>query len=65
MNIIKVAKKAKEIVARPPVTCPVCGDTWFSPFDKLYVTTMDKCTMCSTDAEIEKISKFIFDMEII
>ena len=59
MNILEVARDAKEIVAGQPVTCP-CGEKWFSPFDKLYVKAYDKCTTCSDDEELERLGNNIF-----
>lgn len=58
-NIIEVVQKYKEIMSGPPVTCS-CGERWFSPFDKLYVTAYGKCTSCSTAEEIERLSENIF-----
>lgn len=59
MNLIEVAKKRDDVMASPPITCS-CGEKWYSPFDKLYVTAYGKCTECSTDSEIEGFSENIF-----
>lgn len=50
MNIVDVAKQAKEIVKYDnKVFCPKCGKEWFSPFDKLFVTAYDICIICHPD----------------
>ena len=50
MNIVDVAKKAKEIVIFDhKVFCGNCNDRQFSPFDKLYTEAYGMCYMCDTD----------------
>jgi len=58
-KIVDVARNKKEVMSGAPVTC-VCGEQWFSPFDKLYLATYGKCVSCSTSEEIEKNSGNIF-----
>jgi len=58
-KIVETAQNYKQIMSGPPVTCS-CGEKWFSPFDKLYVTAYGKCTSCSTTEEIEQLSENIF-----
>lgn len=60
-NIVEVAKNYKQIMASQPITC-TCGEKWFSPFDKLYVSAYGKCTSCSSSEEIEKLSENIFSI---
>jgi len=49
-NIVEVAKNATKMMASEPITCP-CGERWFSPFDKLYVSAYGKCTVCDNSDE--------------
>lgn len=58
-KIVEVARNHKEIISGTPVTC-ACGEMWFSLFDKLYVTTYNKCSTCSTPEELERLSENIF-----
>ncbi len=58
-RIVEVVQNYREIMSGPPVTC-TCGEEWFSPFDKLYVSAYSRCTTCSTAEEIEQLSESIF-----
>ena len=58
-NIIYVAENSQSIMKGNPITCP-CGETWFSPFDKLFVSAYDICRSCATDTEFEEMSENIF-----
>lgn len=60
-NIVEVAQNAKKIMSGAPVTCP-CGEKWFSPFDKLYVSAYGKCTKCSDADEIVELGTNIFNI---
>ncbi len=58
-NIVEVAEKSQSIMSGEPVTCS-CGEKWFSPFDKLFVSAYGKCTSCASDTEVEELSENIF-----
>lgn len=51
----------KLIMAGPPVTCP-CGEIWYSPFDKVYVTTYKSCVVCTDPKEFEEKSLPILNL---
>lgn len=59
MGLIETAQDYKKILLGPPIVCP-CGERWFSPFDRLYVSAYSKCTTCSTVEEIDELSGNIF-----
>lgn len=62
-KIIEVAKNIKEILKAEHITnCPICSEKQWSPFDKLYTETYDKCIDCSNEVEIEEKSKNIFKL---
>lgn len=50
-NIVSVAENAKKIASGPPVVCE-CGDTWYSIFDKLYVSAYNECKSCSDTSDL-------------
>jgi len=61
MSIYETAKNYEKVMASPPVICS-CGEKWFSPFDKLYVDAYGKCTSCSSEDEINKLSGDILNI---
>lgn len=62
MNIIEVAKNAKEIMASQNVYCHMCGEKQFSLFDKLYVSAYKICVMCDSEENVTKRSENIFSI---
>lgn len=58
-NIVEVAENSQSIMSGNPIVCP-CGEKWFSPFDKLFVSAYGKCTSCASDTEVEELSENIF-----
>lgn len=55
-----IENKAEILKFDNKVFCPICGERFFSPFDKLYIHSYGKCAGCSTDEEIEALSDNIF-----
>ncbi len=52
MGIIKTAKNRDEILVQPrSIHCPVCGEEYFSPFDRLFIYAYDECVSCIKDPE--------------
>lgn len=58
-KVIQVAADRGVIMSGPPIHCP-CGEKWYSPFDKLFVSAYDKCSTCCSEEELESLSENIF-----
>ncbi len=50
MNIMEVAEK-KDKILKPDnkMRCNKCGEQYFSPFDKLYISVKGICYICDSD----------------
>lgn len=60
MNIIEVAKQAKEIMKSQHIHCHICGEKQYSPFDKLYAMAYNTCVDCDTVDNVLERSENIF-----
>lgn len=57
-KIIQVAENRAIIMSGAPIYCS-CGEKWYSPFDKLFVSAYDKCCTCCSSEEWESLGKNI------
>lgn len=58
-KIVEVAQNCQSIIDGGPVICQ-CGEKWFSPFDKLFVSAYGKCVSCAPPDEVDELSENIF-----
>jgi len=62
-NILRVAKNYEEILkADNEVKCQVCGEKQWSPFDKLFAETYEKCVDCTDATDVERLGVNIFKL---
>lgn len=57
MSILEVAKDVEGIMAEKDLKCPVCGDTQYAPYDKLFTKAYNECPDCNSDEHEEYLRK--------
>jgi len=55
--------KILEKLEGKPAKCPVCGEAYFSVFDKLFIASYGRCVAdVKNDNELERMSNNIFEI---
>lgn len=60
-RIVEAAEQRDKILKYDfVVCCPICGERYYSAFDKLYTYAYGKGVCCSTEEELNMLSDNIF-----
>ena len=54
IGLSKTAENIKKVMRRPPVRCPKCDESFFSIFDKTYLTVYGICYGCDPNTDPER-----------